>query len=42
MNPLLALDTNHRKALQSRKGVKPHITQMSADQRPEHICAICG
>jgi hypothetical protein len=39
MNPLLALDTNHRKALRSRKGVKPQITQMPADQGPKHNCA---
>jgi hypothetical protein len=42
MNPLLALDTNPRMALQRSKGVKPQITQMPADQRPEYICAICG
>ena len=39
MNPLLALDTNHCKALQRSKGVKPQITQMPADQGPEYICA---
>ncbi|MDA8377949.1 MAG: hypothetical protein M0Z50_13010 [Planctomycetia bacterium] len=35
----MALDTNHCKALQRSKGVKPQITQMPADQGPVYICA---
>ncbi|MDA8378331.1 MAG: hypothetical protein M0Z50_15010 [Planctomycetia bacterium] len=39
MNLILALATNHRKALRCCKGVKPQITQMPADQGSEYICA---
>ncbi len=40
--PVIGFGYEQRKALRSRKGVKPQITPMPANQGPEYICAICG